>query len=137
MSKANRIRIGVGAVALLVVAASLAAGVAAFGESGHGRGANDRDARIAYYGAVKAALSPLLIHVREFPALLTRYTAPDTGAAPASVADTGRALASDFATARDLVRRIPPPQAELGDVYELATVLYVEAARTIELLPTA
>jgi hypothetical protein len=126
------------AAAAVVAAGALVAATSAFGDVAHrSDDPGDLDARVAYYQNVKAALSPLLIHVRDLPSALGPFTASDPKVPDPSLTGTGDKLADDFATARDLVGRIPAPEPAIGELYESAVVLYVEAARTLAILPSA
>jgi hypothetical protein len=126
------------AAAAVVAAGALVAATSAFGDvAERSDEPGDLDARVAYYQNVKAALSPLLIHVRDLPSALGPFAASDPKVPDPSLTGTGDKLADDFATARDLVGRIPAPEPAIGELYETAVVLYVEAARTLAILPSA
>lgn len=126
------------AAAAVVAAGALVAATSAFGDVAHRSDEpGDLDVRVAYYQNVKAALSPLLIHVRDLPSALQPFTTSDPKAPDPSLTGTGDKLAYDFATARDLVGRIPAPEPAIGELYHTAVVLYVEAARTLAILPSA
>src|SRR5437588_9010890 len=126
------------AAAAVVAAGALVAATSAFGDVAHRSDEPGGFAvRVAYYQNVKAALSPLLIHVRDLPSALGPFTPSDPKVPDPSLTGTGDKLAADFATARDLVARIPAPEPAIGELYETAVALYVEAARTLAILPSS
>ena len=137
MKKRTR-RASLVAAAAVVAAGALVAATSAFGDvADRSDEPGDFDVRVAYYQNVKAALSPLLIHVRDLPSALGPFTPSDPKVPDPSLTATGDKLAADFATARDLVARIPAPEPAIGELYETAVALYVEAARTLAILPSA
>jgi hypothetical protein len=90
-----------------------------------------------YWSDTKQALSPLLLYVRILPATIT---ALDTsrGQLRAGQIRQAEEMAESFATARDLVGRLPVPASVAGDVSELlqlACQLYRESALTLTELP--
>jgi hypothetical protein len=137
MKKRTR-RASLVAATAVVAAGALVAATSAFGDVAHRSGEpGDLDVRVAYYQNVKAALAPLLIHVRDLPSAVGPFAASDPKVPDPSLTGMGDKLADDFATARDLVGRIPAPEPAIGELYETAVVLYVEAARTLAILPSA
>jgi hypothetical protein len=94
---------------------------------------DDSAATNAYYHSVRQSMAPLVQHVREFPASLRGLASSDATGSPPLAASIA-AWEDDYATARDLVRRLTPPARITGAVeaallYETGAMLYVEAAR--------
>lgn len=121
----------------LAVAASVLAVPAVFALQSEGSAQSDADAKaatIAYYQSVRQSMAPLVQHVREFPASLRALASPDATVSPALTTSIAT-WEGDYATARDLVRRLTPPAGTTGSVeaarlYETGAMLYVEAARS-------
>jgi hypothetical protein len=89
----------------------------------------------AFYRDARLSLSHLLTHLPQQSQLFKGLLA---GQAPTpATADLARAWANDYATARDLVGRLPaPPAAQPArDLYRLGAMLYVESARTLAAAP--
>jgi hypothetical protein len=82
---------------------------------------------------VRTVLTPLISHVREFPATVHGLIDTENPVSPA-VAKSAEQWGNDYATARDLVRRLTPPAGPRGQqaarLYETGAMLYVESART-------
>lgn len=96
---------------------------------------------IEYFGDLRDALSPLLLHVRALPATITalQERQTDQGLQPTQVAQL-RYMAEDFATARDLVGRVPAPEqapAPVSELMSIAAQLYRQSALAITDLATA
>ncbi|WP_156869629.1 hypothetical protein [Sporichthya polymorpha] len=94
---------------------------------------DDRAATVAYYQSVRQSMAPLVQHLRVFPATLQGLASSDAAVSPA-LATSIATWEGDYATARDLVRRLTPPAQTTGAVeaarlYETGAMLYVEAAR--------
>jgi len=105
------------------------------------RGAVLRPAGSAqFYADTRLALSPLIVHVREIPQSLSALALPRGGSFRA-LASLGTAWASDVATARDLVRRLPvgtqvlPAYAKR--LYEVGALLYLQATKSIAVAASA
>ncbi len=87
----------------------------------------------AYWSDTKRALSPLLLYVRILPETVHAIERSDGRLSKGQIQLAGD-MAEAFATARDLVGRLPRPAAVTGDVGELlqlACQLYREAALSI------
>ncbi|HEV7685359.1 MAG TPA: hypothetical protein VGQ80_02245 [Acidimicrobiia bacterium] len=139
-----RLAVGaLGAVAVVTVAA-LAASSAGLGGAGGQRPTltstrKPSPAEVAetsaFYRDARLSLSHLLTHLPQQSQLFKALLA---GQAPTpATADLARAWANDYATARDLVGRLPaPPAAQPArDLYRLGAMLYVESARTLAAAP--
>ena len=103
--------------------------------------AEDRAGTIAYYQSVRQSMAPLVQHIREFPASLRGLAGSDATVSP-SLGTSIETWEGDYATARDLVRRLTPPAQTTGAVeaarlYETGTMLYVEAARAAAVASTS
>jgi hypothetical protein len=91
----------------------------------------------AYWSDTKQALSPLLLYVRVLPATITDLENSSGQLRAGQIRQAGD-MAESFATARDLVGRLPVPASVHGDVSELlqlACQLYRESALTLTELP--
>lgn len=85
---------------------------------------------LKYWSDTKSALSPLLLYVRILPETIRSLekTNGRTGAGPARQATD---MAEAFATARDLVGRLPVPStvtADVGELLQIACQLYRQSA---------
>jgi hypothetical protein len=88
-------------------------------------------AEVTYFRDAGAALTPLLLHVKALPAVLR--SVKSTGVVAPSQVSELRRMAEGFATARDLVGRLPVPvdaPAPVGQLMQVACQLYREAALT-------
>jgi hypothetical protein len=91
----------------------------------------------AFYRDARLSLSHLLTHLPQQSQLFKELLG---GKPPGpAVADLARSWAGDYATARDLVGRLPAPAAAqpARDLYRLGAMLYVESARTLAAAPGA
>lgn len=120
----------IGAVAVIV--AMTVAGVAASERSGS---RHEPQGNVAFSGEARLVLAPLLQHVRHIPQALKALVADPTP--KPALAASGTQWADDCATTRDLLTRLRPSAGRLGEVgkelYRLAAMLYVEAARSVTL----
>ena len=84
-----------------------------------------------YYASARAALSPLIQHVRDLPAALIELG--ERNGNPQGLRSRGLEWAEDCANARDLIGRLPGPGGPAGShvavLYQSAAMLYTEAAR--------
>jgi hypothetical protein len=91
-----------------------------------------------YWSDTKRALSPLLLYVRILPETVAAVERSNGRLKPGQIQLAGD-MAESFATARDLVGRLPVPASVTGDVGELlqlACQLYREAALSLrEMVP--
>lgn len=90
-------------------------------------------ATLHYFADVKTALAPLLVHVRDLPATIDAVR--EKGAVSNGQAIFAAKMAFDFATARDLVGRLPVPReapAPVGELMQLACQLYRTSALELQ-----
>jgi hypothetical protein len=88
---------------------------------------------LQYFSDVKTALAPLLVHVRTLPAMTEDVR--KTGVVSSTQVSAAGRMAFDFATARDLVGRIPvPPEAPepVGELMQIACQLYRTSALELQ-----
>lgn len=121
------------AVAVLASVVAVPAVFALQSEGSAQSDADDRAATNAYYQSVRQSMAPLVQHLRVFPETLRGLASSDAAVSPA-LATSIATWEGDYATARDLVRRLTPPAQTTGAVeaarlYETGAMLYVEAAR--------
>lgn len=88
---------------------------------------------LKYWADSKAALSPLLLYVRQLP-LYIKAVHDSGGEATSSQLHQTKIMASSFADARDLVGRIAVPAeapASVGELLQVACQLYRQSALTL------
>jgi hypothetical protein len=91
---------------------------------------------LKYWADARSALSPLLVYVRILPEAINALEGAD-GRAKKGQVSQAKDMAESFATARDLVGRLPAPPSVSGNVSELLQVacqLYRQAALEVATL---
>jgi hypothetical protein len=93
---------------------------------------------VKYWSDSRTALSPLLLYVRQLPKAIKAVQATEGRAADAQLREAGN-MAEGFATARDLVGRIPVPASAppgVGELLQVACQLYRQSALAVTELKT-
>ena len=93
---------------------------------------------LTYFSQIREGLSPLLVNVRALPSVISVLQKDRSGASPGQLQAVA-AMAEDFATARDLVGRVPVPRqapTAVGELMQISCQLYREAALSVAELAT-